>query len=89
MNIVSVQFQGNSKCYFYKTPYMHHKGALLIVDVAGKLNVVTVVTMIDVEVTVTGTLKIIVGIVDTLADLEQPTIERKPTLMETLVNHFA
>lgn len=87
MNIVAVTFQGTEKHYYYNTPYEHKKGELLAVNVSGTFHVVKVVSMIT-RVDIDRPLKTIVGVVLTLADLEQPIVTRKPSLMETLVEHF-
>ena len=90
MNVVAVRFYKGGREYHYKTPYLHHPGDLIIVDVSGELNVVTVSRMIDEDaVSFSGTLKNIHGIGYTLADLEQPIVESKPTLFQTLARHFA
>lgn len=90
MNIVAVCFEKGGREYYYKTPYVHVHNTYLMVCVAGQMKVVQVVEMVDEDdISFSGPLKTIEGVIYTMADLEQPIVTPKPTLFQTLANHFA
>lgn len=91
MLLIGVQFNGNNRIYYYKSPYALHIGQQVTVNVAGESKVVKVVDndVDEDEMSFSGSLKTIEGIVYRLEDLEQPELQEKPSLFQTIARHFA
>jgi len=91
MLIIAVEFHSGGRSYYYKSPYALHIGQQVTVNVAGESKVVKVVDndVDENDITFHGNLKTIEGIVYRLEDLEQPQIEQKPSLFQTIARHFA
>lgn len=71
---IDVEFEQDGKEYVYKSPFLHMKGDLVLVNVYGNLKVAKVIRC-STDTDYTGSIKSIVGIANLLEDLEQPVIK--------------